>query len=59
MLWRTRKLPTHKCYGRAAWIVKPKVEDNAAIRASFEPIADEAMLILLGSRGRKNFDAKH
>jgi hypothetical protein len=51
MLWRTRKLPFHKCYGRAAWIVKPKVEGSAAIRASFELIADEAMLIRLGSRG--------
>jgi len=33
------------------------VEDSAAIRASFELLADEALLIL-GSSGRKNFDAQ-
>jgi hypothetical protein len=32
------------------------VEDSAAIRASFELIADEALLLRLGARGRKNFD---
>jgi hypothetical protein len=34
------------------------VEDSAAIRASFELLADEALLIRLGSSGRKNFDAQ-
>jgi hypothetical protein len=57
MRWRTRKLPIHKCYRRAAWIVRPMAEDSAAIRASFELVADEALLIL-GIKGRKNFDAQ-
>jgi hypothetical protein len=49
MRWRTRKLPIDKCYRRAAWIV-PMAEGSAAIRASFELVADEALLIRLGSR---------
>ena len=58
MRWRTSKLPIYMCYRRAAWIVRPMVEDSAAIRASFQLTADEALLIRLGSKGRKNFDAQ-
>jgi hypothetical protein len=54
MRWRTRNLLIHKSNRRAAWIVRPMVEDSGAIRASFKLIADEALLLRLEARGRKN-----
>jgi hypothetical protein len=50
MRWRTRKLLIHKSNRRAAWIVSPTVEDSSAIRASFQLIADEVLLLRLESK---------
>ena len=44
-------MPIQKGYRRAAWIVRPKVEDNAAIRASFELVAAETAVNPCGIKG--------
>jgi hypothetical protein len=42
--------PIQNGYHRAAWIVRPKIEDSAAIRASFELVAHEAAVNPFGFR---------
>jgi hypothetical protein len=49
MRWCTT--PIQNGYRRAAWIVRLKVEDSAAIRASFELVADEAAVNRFGIKG--------